>query len=82
MSVQLRDIRLERVACDSGVGSVGGVTFSGASTKAACLSVTAQAVNPEKKPLFNADVFGRVYDANGEPMTDDSEVCVCVWGGA
>lgn len=62
VSVQLKDIRVEQVACSSGVGSVGGVSFSGASTKAACLNVTAQAVNPDSKPLYNADVFGRVSE--------------------
>lgn len=39
---------------------MGGVTFSGASSKAACLDISALATNPDKKPLYNADVFGRV----------------------
>jgi hypothetical protein len=50
---------------------VGGVTFSGGSQKAACLNIEAAATNPTKKPLYNADVFGRVYDRNGEAAIDD-----------
>jgi hypothetical protein len=49
-----------RVPCDAGVSTVGGVTFSGASSKAACLDVAAVASNPDKQTLYNADVFGRV----------------------
>jgi len=60
VSVALDSIKLERVPCGAGAGTVGGVTFSGASSKAACLNVTAQATNPDKKTLLNADVFGRV----------------------
>lgn len=55
----------------AGVSTVGGVTFSGGSQKAACLDITAAANNPTKKPLYNADVFGRVYDTNGEAAIDD-----------
>lgn len=58
----------------AGVSTVGGVTFSGQSQAAACLDVSAQAVNPSGKPLYNADVFGRVYDANGEAAIDDVSV--------
>ena len=38
---------------------------------AVCLKVSATANNPTKKPVYNADVFGRVYDANGEACIDD-----------
>jgi hypothetical protein len=38
----------------AGVSTVGGVTFSGASQKPACLDVSAQATNPSGKPLYNA----------------------------
>jgi hypothetical protein len=66
-------VQVARVECGQGVGTVGGVTFSGASSKAACLQVSATATNPGKKPLYNADVFGRVYDANGEAAIDATE---------
>jgi hypothetical protein len=54
------------------VGTVGGVTFSGARSKAACLDVGAQATNPESKPLFNADVFGRVRAGRGAGVEQTS----------
>ncbi|KIY95713.1 hypothetical protein MNEG_12250 [Monoraphidium neglectum] len=73
VKVKLENIQVTQVPCDTGVGTVGGVTFSGARSKAACLDVGAQATNPESKPLFNADVFGRIYDANQEAMIDDNE---------
>ncbi|KAI8466867.1 MAG: hypothetical protein J3K34DRAFT_524192 [Monoraphidium minutum] len=73
VKVKLDEITVTRVPCNAGVGTVGGVTFSGASSKAACLDVAATATNPDKKTLLNADVFGRIYDANGEAMIDDSE---------
>ncbi|WIA32910.1 hypothetical protein OEZ86_006081 [Tetradesmus obliquus] len=73
VSVKLEDIVVSRVDCAAGVSTVGGVTFSGGSQKAACLDITAAANNPTKKPLYNADVFGRVYDTNGEAAIDDTE---------
>mmetsp|Transcript_13518 Transcript_13518/g.37972 ORF Transcript_13518/g.37972 Transcript_13518/m.37972 type:complete len:125 (+) Transcript_13518:2986-3360(+) len=38
-----------------------------------CFTVTARAKNPSKKELFNADVFGRVYDKYGNTTRDDTE---------
>ncbi|GBF95778.1 hypothetical protein Rsub_08214 [Raphidocelis subcapitata] len=73
VSVALTDITVTRVACDTGVATVGGVSFSGAGSKAACLDIAASASNPDAKTLYNADVFGRIYDRNGEAMSDDSE---------
>lgn len=73
VSIKLDNIRAERVDCAAGTGTVGGVSFSGASTAAACISVKSTATNPSKKPLYSADVFGRLYDATGESMLDASE---------
>eukprot|EP00879_Flechtneria_rotunda_P011762 GHRR01012285.1.p1 GENE.GHRR01012285.1~~GHRR01012285.1.p1 ORF type:complete len:226 (+),score=78.70 GHRR01012285.1:89-766(+) len=73
VSVKLDNIGVKRIDCGAGISTVGGVTFSGASQKAACLDVTALASNPSSKPLYNADVFGRVYDVNGEAAIDDTE---------
>ncbi len=47
-----------------------GITFSGATSKPVCLQITATATSPSKKPLYDADVFGRVYDANGDAALD------------
>ena len=55
----------------AGIATVGGITFSGSTQAAACLDISAQAQNASGKPLYNADVFGRVYDANGEAAIDD-----------
>lgn len=66
-------MRAERVDCAAGTGTVGGVSFSGSTTAAACLEVKATATNPSKKTLYSADVFGRLYDSSGEPLLDDSE---------
>lgn len=73
VSIKLDDIRAERVECAAGTGTVGGVSFSGSTTAAACLDIHATATNPEKKTLYSADVFGRLYDSSGEPLLDDSE---------
>ena len=50
-----------------------GVSFSGNASKAICLDVAAHAENPGKA-VYNADVFGRVYDVNGESLLDDVRV--------
>lgn len=73
VAVRLDNLRAERVECERGTGTVGGVSFSGSTTAAACLEVKATATNPSKKVLYSADVFGRIYDSSGEPMLDASE---------
>ncbi|GAB4212675.1 MAG: hypothetical protein OHK0012_07330 [Synechococcales cyanobacterium] len=45
------------------------ITVSGAaSTIAKCFFVEGTVVNRSKQTLFNADVFGRIYDANGNDI--------------
>jgi hypothetical protein len=73
VAVKLGNIRAERVDCARGTATVGGVSFSGASTAAACIEVKSTATNPSKRMLYSADVFGRLYDATGESMLDASE---------
>ena len=41
--------------------------------KAKCLQVTADSNNPSKDTTYNADVFGRVFDAAGENALDRDE---------
>ncbi len=41
---------------------------SGSSMEAQCLFIEGTVSNPTKTPLYNADVFGRVYDANGNDV--------------
>jgi hypothetical protein len=45
----------------------GNVTSGGSSDPANCFMVTGKAKNPSGKIVYDADVFGRIYDANGEP---------------
>ncbi|NEP56603.1 MAG: hypothetical protein F6K31_06205 [Symploca sp. SIO2G7] len=33
-----------------------------------CFLVTGKATNKSGKPVVNADIFGRIYDANGNPV--------------
>lgn len=42
----------------------GTVTPGGASLAANCFIVTGKAQNDSGKPVYNADIFGRIYDAN------------------
>lgn len=73
VNVKLTDIAVTKVPCGAGISTVRGVTFSGSSSSAACLDIVASANNPSDKPVYNADVFGRVYDANGDALIDDTE---------
>lgn len=45
----------------------GNVTSSGSSEPANCFLVTGKAQNNSGKTVFDADVFGRIYDADNEP---------------
>ncbi|MGF1498446.1 MAG: hypothetical protein ACFB8W_16725 [Elainellaceae cyanobacterium] len=46
----------------------GMVTAGGAAMDANCFLIVGQAENASGKPVLNADVFGRVYDANNNPV--------------
>lgn len=46
----------------------GMVTSGGSSEPATCFMVTGKAQNSSGKALYDADVFGRIYDANNEPV--------------
>ncbi len=48
--------------------SSGSVTSGGAAMPANCFIITGKATNDSNKPLVNADVFGRIYDANGDSV--------------
>ena len=46
-----------------------GTVSSGATNDPAnCFLVTGKAENTTKKSVYNADIFGRIYDANNEPV--------------
>ena len=46
----------------------GNVTSGGSSLPADCYLIIGKAKNNSGKTLYDADVFGRIYDANNEPV--------------
>ena len=46
----------------------GNVTSGGGSRPATCYLVTGKAKNPSGKTVIDADVYGRIYDANDNPV--------------
>jgi hypothetical protein len=46
----------------------GSVTSGGNTMPASCFLITGKAKNTSGKTLYDADVFGRIYDANNEPV--------------
>lgn len=44
--------------------SEGAITSGGTSMAANCFIITGKAENKSGKPVYNADIFGRIYDAN------------------
>jgi hypothetical protein len=46
----------------------GAITSGGASRPANCFMIIGNAENKTGKPIYNADIFGRVYDANDNPV--------------
>ena len=63
--VKLSDISYH--ACPEELAQ-GAVTSGGAAAPANCFIVTGQARNDSGKPVVNADIFGRIYDANNNPV--------------
>ncbi len=45
-----------------------GLLVSGSSAEANCFIVYGKAKNSTNKPVYDADIFGRVYDANNNPV--------------
>jgi hypothetical protein len=46
----------------------GMVTSGGAARAATCYMIKGKAKNPSGKPVYDADVYGRIYDANNNPV--------------
>jgi hypothetical protein len=49
----------------------GAVTAGGVPQSATCFIVTGKATNPTNKTIVNADIFGRIYDANEDPIIEN-----------
>jgi hypothetical protein len=46
----------------------GAVTSGGSASKANCFIVNGKAENTTYKTVYDADIFGRIYDANNDPV--------------
>lgn len=62
--IRLFDISYHECPPDIGAGTV----LSGSSVAANCFLVTGKAENTSGKPVTNADIFGRIYDANNDSV--------------
>ncbi|MCO5571453.1 hypothetical protein L7F22_025193 [Adiantum nelumboides] len=69
VKVSLSNMQAREVSCPEGQTTVTGGTSFGAT----CFRITGDAFNPSNQPVYNADIFGRVYDAQGEPALDAAE---------
>lgn len=45
-----------------------GMVTPGSIQEANCFLITGKAINRSGKPIVNADIFGRIYDANDNPV--------------
>jgi hypothetical protein len=63
-SVKLTDVVYRDCPADVAAGTVN----TNNSRSASCYLVSGKANNPTGKPVYDADVFGRVFDANGDPV--------------
>lgn len=64
--VQIKITDVSYKECPAGVGE-GSVTSGGSALPATCYLITGKTNNTSGKTLYDADVFGRIYDANNEP---------------
>lgn len=62
--IQLSDISYHECPPEMAKGTV----TAGSSQAASCYLVTGKADNKSGKLVVNADIFGRIYDANNEPV--------------
>ncbi|MEM7770355.1 MAG: hypothetical protein AAGA75_04670 [Cyanobacteria bacterium P01_E01_bin.6] len=60
----LSDLDYKECPAEMAAGSV----LSGSSQQANCYLITGKATNPTNKTVYDADVFGRVYDAENNPV--------------
>lgn len=65
--VQIKLTNLDYHECPADLAQ-GAITSGGTSMAANCFIVTGKAENTSGKPIVNADIFGRIYDANDNPV--------------
>ncbi|NMF82389.1 hypothetical protein [Nodosilinea sp. P-1105] len=62
--IELTDLSYQ--ACPAEMAD--GMVVSGSIQEANCYLITGKAINRSGKPVVNADIFGRIYDANANPV--------------
>lgn len=62
--IEIKD--LSYTACPEEMSE--GIVAPGSMQRANCFLITGTAVNSSGKPVLNADVFGRIYDANNNSV--------------
>lgn len=65
VQIKLTDVSYHECPADLAEGAI---TAGGTSMAANCFIVTGKANNPSGKTIVNADIFGRIYDANYNPV--------------
>lgn len=65
--IQIKITDISYKDCPPGVGE-GSVTSGGNAFPATCYLITGKTNNNSGKTLYDADVFGRIYDANNESV--------------
>ena len=63
--IKLSDLSYQECSAEF---SEGAVTSGGTTMAANCFIITGKAENGSGKPVFDADIFGRIYDANGDSV--------------
>ena len=64
-SVELSELNYELCTGDN---AQGGSVSSGSLSPTNCFFITGKAKNTSGKPVVDADVYGRIYDANNNPV--------------
>jgi hypothetical protein len=62
--IKLSDLSYHECPAEMAEGTV----TSGSSMEANCFLITGKAENTSGKPVVNADIFGRIYDADENPV--------------
>lgn len=65
IQIKLSDLSYHECPADLAEGAI---TSGGTAMAANCFIITGKAENPSGKPIVNADIFGRIYDANDNPL--------------
>ncbi|MEB3343324.1 hypothetical protein [Okeania sp.] len=68
-AIELKLYDLEYKDCPTELGK--GAITSGSSMAANCFIISGKAKNNSGKPVYDADVFGRIYDANNNNVMEN-----------